>query len=91
MFHFRFSEKMGKKCFYQQSWEQEFPFLKPSSKGNTYAYCSLCDKDILLSNMGRCAVQSHIKGSKHLKIKSDKGKIYGIRIFNVSNEVNLIL
>lgn len=81
----------NKKSFFLDDWLNEpvFNHIKPSSKGKTFAYCKLCDKDFYLSNMGRCAVESHIKGLKHSRKLNVQESSYGICLFTVSqNQVN---
>ena len=42
--------------------------LKPSKKGATHAYCSLCQVDICVAGGGKADVDRHLKTAKHVNM-----------------------
>ena len=64
---------MGKqsKCVFNKKWTVEDRFSWVRAHTNKHnAYCSVCSKVIDLSDMGRYALQSHMKSKKHVNLAS---------------------
>lgn len=85
----------NRKCQFQDTWLQDPLFsdvIKKCENNNFAAYCILCCKEINLSNMGKTALISHLRGKKHEERVAAKRKSYGIRLFTshskVSNTIN---
>ena len=57
----------NKLTYFQESWlsGSRFESWVSRSKDKGNAWCKLCKKDIMLSNMGERALLSHARGSKH--------------------------
>ncbi|XP_062854404.1 DNA (cytosine-5-)-methyltransferase 3 beta, duplicate a [Trichomycterus rosablanca] len=55
-----------KKSFtYDPHWEEALKWVKPSSLGNLYAYCTICDININVLNSGLLDLKSHQQRKKH--------------------------
>lgn len=81
----------NKKCKFQDDWLEVPLFngvIEKSKNNNFAAFCTLCCKEINLSNMGKPALMSHLRGKKHLVRVAAKTKSYGIRIFTSHFKVN---
>lgn len=81
----------NKKCQFQEDWLQDPLFndvIKKCEGNNFAAYCILCCKEINLSNMGKAALLSHLRGKKHQEKAVLKKESYGIRLFTSHSKVN---
>ena len=54
----------NKKTYFQQLWlsDDKFPYLISRSKTKENAFCKLCKREIVLSNMSEEALTSHTNG-----------------------------
>ena len=68
------------KSKYQNGWEIEFTWVTKSEKGNSFAFCKLCQRHFSVSHAGKNDVKKHgntdlhsrsLKTSKHLQSVSD--------------------
>lgn len=51
--------------YYRKEWEEEFPgWLQDSCKGESYAYCKSCNKDINITS-GKDAIKKHSSSQAH--------------------------
>lgn len=51
--------------YYRKEWEEEFPgWLQDSRKGESYAYCKSCNKDINITS-GKDAIKKHSSSQAH--------------------------
>ena len=50
---------------YQHEWSVKFRGIKPSEKGSTYAFCSLCGVDISIAGGGVHQLKRHCANKKH--------------------------
>ncbi|GBO29647.1 hypothetical protein AVEN_212603-1 [Araneus ventricosus] len=50
---------MAKKCSFNSMWIKDFSWVQEVPNDRYSAYCSLCNKKLNLSNMGRRAITSH--------------------------------
>ena len=57
----------NKKTYFQQLWlsDDKFSSWISRSKTKENAFCKLCKREIVLSNMGEGALTSHANGKKH--------------------------
>ena len=57
----------NKKTYFQQLWHSGDKFSSWISRSKTKknAFCKLCKREIVLSNMGEGALTSHANGKKH--------------------------
>ena len=55
-------------CKYKAEWSK--CGLKPSKKGATCAFCSVCNTDICVAEGGKTAVDCHMKTAKHTNVLS---------------------
>ena len=62
-------------CLFNQNWLLDDRFshwLKSSISSRFRAYCSFCNKEFDISNMGISAVTSHAAGKKHSDIVASR-------------------
>ncbi|TSW62381.1 DNA (cytosine-5)-methyltransferase 3B [Bagarius yarrelli] len=58
----------GKKAItYDPEWQETFKWIKPSTLGDTYAYCTICDLNIRMCNSGLLDLKHHQQCKKHKK------------------------
>ena len=68
---------------YKKEYGKEFPTIKPSSKGENFAFCIACRTDINIGHSGRydckkhCDTQAHKTGEKALQNGSSMLKFVG--------------
>ena len=55
-------------CKYKVEWSK--CGLKPSKKGTTYAFCTVCNTDICVAGGGKTDVDRHLKTAKHTNVLS---------------------
>lgn len=53
---------------FRLDWLKDFPFLKRSDRGNTYALCTTCDLHFVISHGGRDDIKRHSKTAGHIKL-----------------------
>ena len=46
--------------------------MKPSKRGNTYAFCAICNTNICVAGEGKTEVDRHLKTSKHIHMLRQK-------------------
>ena len=46
--------------------------MKPSKRGNTYAFCAICNTNICVAGGGKTEVDRHLKTSKHIHMLRQK-------------------
>lgn len=51
---------------FNSSHSSMFPFMKPSQKGETFAFCAVCNVNISVASGGRDDIKKHVEGQKHL-------------------------
>ena len=59
---------MSKTCRFNNAWlsnPEWKSWLQPCQSSTAEAYCKVCRKTIMLSNMGPQAIKSHCNGKKH--------------------------
>lgn len=72
----------GGKCTYQNVWEEKALYkdwIERHESCPTMANCKLCKKSFSLSDMGECALKSHMTGKKHKDLyekSKQKAKTY---------------
>lgn len=79
----------SKKTSFQINWLQDQQFCKWLEKvpdNTNSAKCKLCLKTFSLSNMGRQAVSSHMKSTKHVKIENAAFSSAPVKIFTKSTK-----
>ena len=60
---------------YRKKWEEEVSWLTHSRKGDRYAYCKVCNKDLSCSEGGLKDIKKHGSTESHLRLaKSDIGQ-----------------
>ncbi|MCJ8734989.1 hypothetical protein PDJAM_G00241590 [Pangasius djambal] len=57
------SEK--KSITYDPQWQETFKWIKPSTLGDIYAYCTICDLNITVFNSGLLDLKHHQQCKKH--------------------------
>ncbi|XP_068990333.1 uncharacterized protein [Neodiprion pinetum] len=57
------------------------PWLKECKNDKFAFYCIMCKKTVLLSNVGRQALTSHMKGRKHEHAARSQNNTFGIGVF----------
>ncbi|KAF5890164.1 DNA (cytosine-5)-methyltransferase 3A-like isoform X2, partial [Clarias magur] len=50
---------------YDPQWQETFNWIKPSTLGNVYAYCTICDIDFTVLNSGLHDLKHHQQCKKH--------------------------
>lgn len=76
------SDSERKKCkrgryssYYKKEWVEDQRFktwIKPSQKGSSFAYCTLCSKDISVNNSGVRDLLKHKESKKHRDAETAK-------------------
>ncbi|XP_063064738.1 DNA (cytosine-5-)-methyltransferase 3 beta, duplicate a [Engraulis encrasicolus] len=56
---------------YDQEWEKTFDWIKPSSLGSNFAFCSLCDINLSLHQSGTFVLRRHQTSKIHSKKKRE--------------------
>lgn len=82
----------SKRSTFNNQWlndSQFSPWLKECEKDKFAFYCTMCKKTALLSNMGRQALTSHMKGSKHEQAARSQKSTFGIGIFLSPNTTHV--
>ena len=82
-----------RKNSFNSDWEKDYEFVKRSRKGDSYFYCSICQKDCNAESMGVSAITAHQNCKAHKQIVEERRKssigqrssigpsVYGLRIF----------
>jgi hypothetical protein len=52
---------------YQEKWQQEYPWIRRSDRGVTFAFCSVCCIHISVSHGGKNDAEKHSKTSQHIQ------------------------
>ena len=74
---------------YNQLWEREFTFLKPSQRGINHAYCSLCKRDFSVAHGAVGDVKNHVSTKMHKANKEAmKGSTSMASYFSVASDMN---
>ena len=50
---------------FKEEYKKAWDFIKPSKKGNSYAYCSICSADFSIAASGKYDIKKHIATAKH--------------------------
>ncbi|KAL1020964.1 hypothetical protein UPYG_G00006960 [Umbra pygmaea] len=56
-----------KHIIYLSTWEETYPWAKPSTLGDKYAYCSLCDINLNIHHSGLLDLKRHSQTKNHRK------------------------
>ena len=62
------SDRRSRNQTFKEEYKKAWDFIKPSKKGNNYAYCSICSADFgIAASMasGRYDIKKHIATAKH--------------------------
>ena len=51
----------------EDKWGTQYPFLKQSTRGKTYALCKTCNTDFSIGHGGDNDVKKHLELKKHLE------------------------
>ena len=57
-------------CTYQKDWESEFKWINGSDRGQSNAFCTLCNSHIYIGSSAKSDVIRHAKTQNHLKLVS---------------------
>ncbi|XP_033226414.1 uncharacterized protein LOC117178945 [Belonocnema kinseyi] len=79
---------------YCPNYKTEFSWVDEDKQCTTKAYCNVCKKSIDLSSVGKTALTSHAKGSKHnLKLKFQKESLKVDRFLtqNLTTEITAVV
>ena len=63
-----------RKNSFNSDWEKEYEFVKRSRKGESYFYCSICQKDYNVESMGVSAITAHKNYKAHKQIVEERRK-----------------
>uniref|UniRef100_W5KJQ2 DNA (cytosine-5-)-methyltransferase n=1 Tax=Astyanax mexicanus TaxID=7994 RepID=W5KJQ2_ASTMX len=58
-------EQDKKSYTYDPKWQETFKWVKPSTQGETYAHCTLCDMNIYVLHSGSLDLKCHQQSRKH--------------------------
>ncbi|XP_015456422.3 DNA (cytosine-5-)-methyltransferase 3 beta, duplicate a isoform X1 [Astyanax mexicanus] len=58
-------EQDKKSYTYDPKWQETFKWVKPSTQGDTYAHCTLCDMNIYVLHSGSLDLKCHQQSRKH--------------------------
>lgn len=78
------SRTMSKSKYYQKykdDYHLEWPCVGKSTKGEYYAFCTVCGADISIKSGGRNDVFRHITSDKHKQTAKARGNTKGIQSF----------
>ncbi|XP_058246542.1 DNA (cytosine-5-)-methyltransferase 3 beta, duplicate a isoform X2 [Hemibagrus wyckioides] len=64
---------------YDPQWQETFKWIKPSTLGDIYAYCTICDLNITVFNSGLLDLKHHQQCKKH--------KMQELKTFRKENQV----
>ena len=67
---------------YKKDWEKQVTWVTHSPKGDEYAFCTICDKDLSCSEGGLKDLKRHGEREKHKRLS--KGKHGQITLSTVS-------
>ena len=59
------SDRRSRNQTFKEEYKKAWDFIKPSKKGNNYAYCSICSADFSIAASGRYDIKKHIATAKH--------------------------
>lgn len=83
--------KKKRMCRYREEYTVEFPFIKPSRKGENSVFCEHCGSDINISSGGRDDISRHIKSVKHSEsVKSNASSSKLANFFPGSGDQSVI-
>ena len=74
-------KKKKYKCSYQDSWEKEFQWVKPSDRGASDAFCILCKSHISISSGAKNDLMRHAKTASHLAYEKSSAGSKNISLF----------
>ena len=63
------SDRRSRNQTFKEEYKKAWDFIKPSKKGNNYAYCSICSADFSIAASGRYDIKKHIAIAKHRSSK----------------------
>ncbi|KAJ8025846.1 hypothetical protein HOLleu_33517 [Holothuria leucospilota] len=69
------------KYYYQkfkEEYHKEWPCVRRSSKGEFYAFCTICSTDVSVKNGGRNDVMRHVASDKHRNTVKERSSTRGI-------------
>ena len=67
---------------FQASWSSDHPWVKKSTKGEHFAFCSFCCDDLSVSHGGLTDITRHSSSDKHNKAEKT-AKAAGLQVCNV--------
>lgn len=70
-----------KSITYDSQWQETFEWIKPSTLGDIYAYCTICDLNITVFNSGLLDLKHHQQCKKH-KMQELKASKKGTQVKN---------
>ena len=59
------SDRRSRNQTFKEEYKKAWDFIKPSKKGNNYAYCSICSADFSIAASGRYEIKKHKATAKH--------------------------
>ena len=71
---------------YRKEYSKEFPVFTTSSKGDTFAFCTLCCVHLSVAHGGRDDLKKHTRSVKHLDLTRQQGKNLKLDTFFVSDK-----
>ena len=76
-----------RKNSFNPDWENDYEFVKRSRKGESYFYCSICQKDCNVELMGVSAITAHQNCKAHKQIVEERRKSSTMAQFVVNKSV----
>ena len=80
-----------RKCVFRQEFIDEFPGMKPSTKGSTFIHCTMCNTDLNLSYGGISAIGHHVNSAKHVSLECNKCTTQSLALFIPKEQITLLV
>jgi len=74
---------------YQETWQQEYPWIKRSDRGATFAFCLVCCIHISVSHGGKNDASKHSKTAQHMEQSRAQATTKPIKTFFMSAKDSL--